>query len=654
MCGIAGRVNFDGRPVQAGDLQVLSAALAHRGPDGEGIYCHGNVGLAHRRLAIIDPAAGVQPFCNEDRSIALSYNGEIYNYLEIRRALEASYHFRTQSDTEVLLRAYETWGIECLQRCRGMFAFALYDARTTTMYLVRDRLGIKPLYYYHAGDTCVFASELTALLQDRSVPREIDPYGVAGFFRYQYVPTPATIYKQIAKLEPGHFLAIDVRQGTIKKHRYWQLNVCPAPKTEQVWLDELNAALDDIIRLYVRSDVPFGAFLSGGVDSSLVTALMATHLAEPVRTFSIGFNEPQYSELPFAAEASRIMQTKHHAHVVSSQLALEILPRLAIHFGEPFGDSSAVPTYYVSRQAAQHVKMVLSGDGGDELFGGYEVYAMLCQEYGLAPTEPAAVSLSRLARFQRQTQPLQEVGRRVYGWAKWFGKHYNLRRPAFAGAVQQLFNPPEPMMSLRARYDLYRSVFTPESARHVLRPEVPVMPDLSGPAASLGTRIAPIDPLTFSAAQDVHTYLLDDILTKVDRASMANSLEVRVPLLDHTLVELAFTMPPQCKLHFNSTTGEVTTKYLLKQSATRFYTTTFLNRPKMGFGMPVAAWLRGPLRACMEDELRNPHNAIFDWLHFAAVEEVMAGLLAGDDARVPQIWCLLMFSLWMRHVHYAR
>lgn len=654
MCGIAGRVNFDGRPVQAGDLQALNAALAHRGPDGAGIYCHGNVGLAHRRLAIIDPAAGVQPFCNEDRSIALSFNGEIYNYLEIRRALEPGCHFRTQSDTEVLLRAYETWGIECLQRCRGMFAFALYDARTMMLYLVRDRLGIKPLYYYHAGNSCVFASELTALLQDRSVPREIDPYGVAGFFRYQYVPTPATIYKQICKLEPGHFLAIDVRQGTLTKRRYWQLNVCSVPKTEQVWLEELNAALDDIIRIYVRSDVPFGAFLSGGVDSSLVTALMATHLAEPVRTFSIGFSEPQYSELPFAAEASRIMQTKHHAHVVSSQLALDILPRLAVHFGEPFGDSSAVPTYYVSRAAAQHVKMVLSGDGGDELFGGYEVYAMLCQEYGLTPTDPAAIALSRLARFQRQMQPLQEVGSRVYGWAKWFGKRYHLRRPAFAGAVQQLFNPPEPMMPLHARYDLYRSVFTPGSARQLLRPEVPVMPDLRGPAAALDTRIGPIDPLTFSAAQDVHTYLLDDILTKVDRASMANSLEVRVPLLDHTLVELAFTMPPQCKLHCNPATGEVTTKYLLKQSATRFYTTTFLNRPKMGFGMPVAAWLRGPLRACMEDELRNPHNAIFDWLHFATVEAVLAGLFAGDDARVPQIWCLLMFSLWMRHVHYTR
>lgn len=653
MCGIAGRVNFDGRPVQAGDLQVLNAALAHRGPDGEGIYCHGNVGLAHRRLAIIDPAAGVQPFCNEDRSIALSFNGEIYNYLDMRRTLESRCHFRTQSDTEVLLRAYETWGIECVQRCRGMFAFALYDAHTMTLYLVRDRLGIKPLYYYHAGDRCLFASELTALLQDRSVPREIDPYAVGRFFRYQYVPTPDTIYKQIYKLEPGHFLAIDVRQGTIKKQRYWQLNVSPVPKTEQVWLEELNAALDDIIRLYVQSDVPFGAFLSGGVDSSLVTALMATHLAEPVRTFSIGFSELQYSELPFAAEASRIMQTKHHAHVVSSQLALEILPRLARHFGEPFGDSSAVPTYYVSREAAQHVKMVLSGDGGDELFGGYEVYTMLCREYGFTPIAPTAVSVSRLARLRRQAQTFQAVGRHVYSWAQWFGKRYNLRRPAFAGAVQQLLTPLEPMMPLRTRYDLYRSVFTPESARHVLRPDVPVRPDLDGPAASLDTLSSSIDPLTFGAVQDVQTYLLDDILTKVDRASMASSLEVRVPLLDHTLVELAFTMPPQCKLYVNPATGEMTTKYLLKQSAARFYTTTFLNRPKMGFGMPVAEWLRGPLRACMEAELRNRQNAMFDWLHFAAVEEVIAGLFAGDDSRVPQVWCLLMFSLWMRHVHYA-
>jgi asparagine synthase (glutamine-hydrolysing) len=654
MCGIAGRINFDGRPVEPCDLQGLNAAMAHRGPDGEGIYCHGNVGLAHRRLAIIDPATGVQPFCNDDRSIALSFNGEIYNYLEIRRALEPSCHFYTQSDTEVLLRAYETWGIECVQRCRGMFAFALYDARTMTVYLVRDRLGIKPLYYYHTGDHCLFASELTALLQDRAVPREIDPYGVASFFRYQYVQTPATIYKQIAKLEPGHLLAIHVRQGTIKKRRYWQLNFCPVHKTEQAWLEELNAALDDIIRIYVRSDVPFGAFLSGGVDSSLVTALMARHLAEPVSTFSIGYSEPQYSELPFAAEASHIMQTKHHTQVVSSQLALDILPRLAVHFGEPFGDSSAVPTYYVSREAAQHVKMVLSGDGGDELFGGYEAYTMLCQEYGLAPTEPAAVSLARRARFWLQAYALHAGGKRVYGWAGWCWKRAHLRRPAFAGTIQQLCTPPNPVLSLQERYDLYRSVFAMEDARTLLRPEVTAMLDLHVPAVSLGTPGSLMDPLTFSTAQDVHTYLLDDILTKVDRASMANSLEVRVPLLDHTLVELAFTMPPQCKVRLNAITGHLETKYLLKQSATRFYTTAFLNRPKMGFGMPVAEWLRGPLKTLMEEELRTPHNTIFDWLQFDYVQEVVAGLFAGDDSRAPQTWCLLMFSLWMRYVHCAR
>src|SRR5437764_4742296 len=377
MCGIAGRVHFDGRPVWPRDLQAMNDALVHRGPDGEGIYCNGNVGLAHRRLAIIDPSAGVQPFCNDDRSIALSFNGEIYNYLEIRRTLESGCHFRTNSDTEVLLKAYETWGIDCLQHLRGMFAFALYDARTMTLYLVRDRLGIKPLYYYHAGDHLLFASELAAMLTDRSMQREIEPYGVAGFFRYQYVPTPATIYKHTYKLEPAHFLEVHVRQGTLRKQRYWHLNIHPVYKTEQVWLEELNAVLDDVSRIYVRSDVPFGAFLSGGVDSSLVTALMATQLAEPVRTFSIGFGEQQYSELPFAAQASRILQTHHHEKVVSYKLALDILHRLVRHFGEPVGDSSAVPTYYVSKEAAQHVKMVLSGDGGDELFGGYAAYTAI-------------------------------------------------------------------------------------------------------------------------------------------------------------------------------------------------------------------------------------------------------------------------------------
>jgi len=362
MCGIAGIVNFNGRPVDAQELARVNEALAHRGPDGEGIYCQGNVGIAHRRLAIIDPQTGSQPFFSEDRKLILSYNGEVYNYYEIRQELRADHNFRSRSDTEVVLNAYQKWGINCLERFRGMFALAIYDSRRERLYLVRDRVGIKPLYYARLDDRFAFASELGALLHFPWLPRDIETQSVANFLRYSYVPTPATIYKRIYKLEPGHYLEVDTREGRIRKERYWDLRMNIEEPRRQDFLEALNSKLDETIQIYLRSDVPFGCFLSGGVDSSLVAALMARHLQGRVRTFSIGFDEPEHSELPYGAEASRVIGTVHHEKVVSSQLAIDLLQRMVIHFGEPFADSSAVPSYYVSRETCGHVKMVLSGD----------------------------------------------------------------------------------------------------------------------------------------------------------------------------------------------------------------------------------------------------------------------------------------------------
>jgi len=297
-------------------LEAMNQVIAHRGPDGDGFFCDRNVGLTHRRLAIIDPRGGIQPFYNDDHSIALSFNGEIYNYVEIQRELEADFHFRTHSDTEVVVRAYEKWGISCLDRFQGMFAFALYDARRRKLYMVRDRVGIKPLFYYHTSDRLVFASEILAVLKVSGVQKDIALETLSAFFRYQYIPTPHTVYKNMYKLEPGYYLEIDTHGGQVHKHQYWNLAIHTVERPEVDWLDELNALLDDIVRIYVRSDVPFGAFLSGGIDSSLVTALMAKQLDHPVRTFSIGFHEEQHSELPFASEVAELINTNHYEKIV--------------------------------------------------------------------------------------------------------------------------------------------------------------------------------------------------------------------------------------------------------------------------------------------------------------------------------------------------
>ncbi len=612
MCGIAGIVNFDGQPVDLYELGTISDALIHRGPDGEGIYAQGGMGLAHRRLAIIDPKAGVQPFLSDDRRLALCYNGEVYNYRELRRELLADFPFRTQSDTEVVLRAYEKWGLECLQRFRGMFAFALYDERKGTLYLVRDRVGIKPLYYASLGDRLAFASELTALLRLRWLPRDIEPQSIANFLRYMYVPTPATIYQKIHKLEPGHYLEVDTRQGRIRKNQYWDLRIAVEESSQRDGLEALNAKLDETIQIYLRSDVPFGCFLSGGVDSSLVAALMARHLQGRVQTFSIGFDEPGHSELPYASQASGILGTDHHEKIVSSQLAFDLLQKMVVHFGEPFADSSAVPTFYVSRETSRHIKMVLSGDGGDELFAGYDSYPTTFRDYS-DPRYPARIRLFQtLARFI----PL--------------------------GRVKQA------ALNFREKQRSQRELFGDGDLRRLLRPEVAIPPRPEVKIDGDGTLL---DPITLFQAEDFKTYLVDDVLTKVDRMSMANSLEVRVPLLDHQIVEMAFSLPLSMRIRLDPLTGKVQTKVLLKMSAARFFPESFLSRPKHGFGIPLIEWCRGPLMPLLQETLLEVNGPIFDWVRPETVKGILRALLRGDGSAATKLWSLLMLHLWTKEVH---
>jgi asparagine synthase (glutamine-hydrolysing) len=614
MCGIAGIVNFGQQQVDAAALKRMTNALAHRGPDGEGIFHSGGVGLGHRRLAIIDPEAGKQPFFNDDGAMVLVYNGEVYNYREIRDDLKTESVFRTRSDTEVVLHAWEKWGPACLERFRGMFAFALYDARQRAVFLVRDRVGIKPLYYHLSGKRLVFCSEFAPLLESGCVEREIDTDALAHFLRYQYVPTPLSIYKGIRKLEPGYVMRVDVMTGEATAQQFWDLKIRLSERSEDECLEALNAELDSTVRIYVRSDVPFGCFLSGGNDSSLVSALMARQLKAPVQTFSIGFNEREISELPYAAEASRLVGTYHQEKVVSSDLAVDIFEKLVMHYGEPFSDSSAIPTYYVSKEAAGKVKMVLSGDGGDELFAGYDSYQTAFRDLH-PPRNWKAALFRRLAR-------------RIYG-----GRRYSASFPTGYG---------------QRKHDLQRFVFDAPSLRRILQKHISLPPPIR---PSIDTEGTTPDEVTLFQAQDFKTYLVDDVLTKVDRASMANSLEVRVPLLDHKLVELAFSLPLDFKIRPGANNGELETKYLLKKSAERFFPSHFLSRRKMGFGIPIIQWTKNDLRPTIERELGNKANDVFEWIAYDETRMLLKRFYNGDVRLSARIWSLLNLSTWMKNIH---
>ncbi|MCP5049786.1 MAG: asparagine synthase (glutamine-hydrolyzing) [bacterium] len=591
MCGIAGIIDLEGAPVQEVELRRMMESLTHRGPDDEGVFTRKGIGFGHKRLSIIDLTGGAQPFINESAGLVVVQNGEIYNYKEIRREIGEHYSFETNSDTEVILAAYHKWGIEGIHKFRGMFAFALYDMRRERVYLVRDRVGIKPLYYYRDDRLIVFASQLTALVQSGRVEPRISPVGLSGYLRYQYVPAPHSIYNNIYKLEPGHFLMIDLSNGKVEKDKYWDLRIETVPRGEDEALEELNELLDDTLNIYLRSDVPFGAFLSGGTDSSIVTALMEKHLDNPVQSFSIGFEEEEFSELAYAAEAGKTVHADHTERVLSSGLSLDLLQTIVRHFGEPFCDSSAIPTYYVSQLAREKVKMVLSGDGGDELFAGYRSYPEVYRHYyGDA----------------KSSTPVREV--------------HDRRREIFReGEIRKLMGSADDLFTSRWSY------------------------------AGNGS-----DPVACFQLQDFKTYLVDDVLTKVDRMSMAHSLEVRVPLLDHKIVEFAFTLPLDLRIRkLDEKTGPndaagLITKYLLKKSASRFFPFSFLDRRKMGFGIPVYPWMQGEFREAIEGELRDPGNGIFQWLDYEYVRRLVDEYyLENRRGLTARIWSLFIFSLWM-------
>lgn len=618
MCGIAGILRVDGAPAGADLLGAMTSAIAHRGPDGDGFFCDGSVGLGHRRLAIIDLATGDQPMATEDGSVVLVFNGEIYNFRELRRELEGrGATFRTTSDTEVILQAYEAWGVDCLPRLRGMFAFALWDRPRRRLFLARDRVGIKPLVYAWDGRRLLFGSEIKALLEDSGLPREIDWQALRDFLTLHYIPGPRTIFQAIRKLPPASYLLLDLGRGEPEVHRYWDLRFAPDPRpSEAEWLDGLRWHLTDAVRSHLVSDVPIGAFLSGGVDSSTVVALMAQATEGRVRTFSIGFDDADFDELRHARDVARRYDTQHFEYVVKPN-ALDTLPRLAWQFDEPFADSSALPTYYVSKITREHVTVALSGDGGDENFVGYTRYARASRLHEQLDGVPAVLARPLLRLAAR----LLPAGVRGQGYLDMLG----------AEPVDRYFK----LMAYQ-RSETLRSLLSPAAREHV---EPVVTPDLFRRLAAEGRAPDYVSALQYL---DIHCYLPEDILTKVDRTSMAVSLETRVPLLDHVLMEYVATMPTALK--FKEGAGKV----ILKRAMAGDLPAGILERRKMGFGLPIASWFRGELTDYVRDVLDGRRTRQRGLVDPRAVSALLDEHQGGGRDRSGQIWALLALEEWAR------
>ncbi len=619
MCGIAGFVDLEAAATQPDAerrVRSMCAVMRHRGPDDEGVYVADGVGLGMRRLSIIDLSTGHQPIHNEDGTVWVVFNGEIYNYRELREELEAEGHrFYTLSDTETIVHGYETWGEGVFSRLRGMFGIAIWDERSKTLLLGRDRPGIKPLYYAEAGGRLFFGSEAKCLLVNPEIDRSLDLTAVDHYLAYLYTPRDRAVFKGMRKLPPAHYLR--VRDGRVECQRYWQL---PAGKavfrgSEQDALDALEQTLSDAVRSHLVSDVPLGAFLSGGIDSTIVVALMARATGRPVRTFSIGFDESAYDELPHARRVADHLGTEHHELTVRPD-ALGILDRLIWHFDEPFADVSAVPTWYVSKMAAEQVTVVLSGDGGDELFGGYDRY----------------LPHPNVARFDRH---VAAVGR-VLAAAAWRGLPHGARGKNFLRHVAR---------DAQGRYldsvtfyhaDERRSLLSPasqqalgawEAERYFRRPF---------------RRLAGLPFADQMMAFDFETYLPEDCLTKVDRMSMAHSIESRVPLLDHCVVDFAASLPADLKIRHG------VRKYLLKQLAYRLVPRPLLDRPKQGFGVPIGHWFRGSLRDAFGDILASPTARQRGYFDYRFVDRILSEHLSGKRDHALRLWQLLVFEQWHR------
>ena len=613
MCGIAGIVSLEGKPVLEQELRNMCSAIAHRGPDDEGFYFQTGVGLGMRRLSIIDLDSGRQPVSNEDGTVWVVFNGEIYNFQELRQQLKGRGHvFSTHGDTETIVHLYEEYGNHCVDHLRGMFAFALWDERHKRLLVARDRLGIKPLYYAEIGGRILFASELKSILQLPEVGRSFNWSAVSHLFSFLSTPPTEAIVDGVHKLEPGHLLTASPG-GTPVIERYWELSFEPDyGKEEDYFVEHVRGLLEESVRLHMVSDVPLGAFLSGGIDSSSIVATAARLTDAPLKTFSIGFSEPDYNELEYARVVATRFRTEHHELTLGPD-SLDRLEDLAWHLDEPFGDSSAIPTFMVSKLAAQSVKVVLSGDGGDELFAGYDKYLVEKRERGYTPL-PALIRtvLGKIGR----TMPDGMRGRNL------------LRHMSLAGAE---------------RYLDACTLFRRDDMKKLFRPDVFELLAPYEPWRAKAAYMESGDRHWLSNLQglDVNNYLPLDILTKVDRMSMAHSIETRVPLLDHKLVEFAATIPPEMNLRGG------TTKYVLKRAMKGILPERIINRPKKGFAVPLGYWFRGKLGSYVRDLLLGESARRRGFFNAPYIEDLIAQHERGRNLDL-QLWTLISFELWAR------
>jgi asparagine synthase (glutamine-hydrolysing) len=598
----------------------MCEAVRHRGPDEDGFYLKGSTGLAMRRLAIIDLKGGQQPIYNEGRTACIVFNGEIYNYRELRAHLEKlGDRFRTDSDTEAIIHLYDRYGADCPKYLRGMFAFAIWDEQREELLLARDRVGKKPLLYAELDGQLVFGSEFTALLLHPDISREIDTRAIHYYLSFMCVPAPLTAYRAIRKLEPGHTLSY--RRGEIKIERYWQPDFSNKLKiSEEEAGERAIATLREAVRLRLISEVPLGAFLSGGIDSSAVVALMSEESSEPVKTFSIGFEEQDFSELHHARRVAEHVGAEHHEFIVRPR-ALDVLPTLVEHYGEPYADSSAIPTYYVSRETRQHVTVALNGDGGDECFAGYERYAamQLAERYHRLP----GVLRDSLISPGIDLLPSSELRRSRVRDLKRFLRAASLPKVERYLRWVSVFDRD-------AKSELYSDHFQHETegldAARFIEPWF---------AKANGAGI--VDAALLA---DTMTYLPNDLLVKVDIASMAVSLEARSPFLDHHVIEFAASLPEGLKLR------GLTTKYLLKRVLKQLLPAENLKRRKMGFGVPIGHWFRGEMQNFLREALLSEKALKRGFFKPASVKRMVEEHTRGGRDHAPQLWTLLMLELW--------
>jgi asparagine synthase (glutamine-hydrolysing) len=633
MCGITGIFdtqtlgNGKGRrEIDRAVLHRMNETQLHRGPDEGGLHVEPGVGLGHRRLSIIDLSTGQQPLYNEDNSVCVVFNGEIYNYQELIPELQTLGHvFHTRSDTEVIVHAWEAWGEACVDRFRGMFAFALWDRNRDTLFLARDRLGVKPLFYALLDDgTFLFGSELKSLLAHGGLRRDIDPLAVEEYFALGYVAEPRCIFRQAKKLPPAHTLTLRRGQPLPEPREYWDVRfTLDAQLGVEEACHELEQRLSESIRLRMIAEVPLGAFLSGGVDSSAVVAMMAGLSKEPVNTCSIAFSDPAYNEAAFAQKVADRYRTRHFVDMVESD-DFDLIDTLARLYDEPYADSSAIPTYRVCQLARKHVTVALSGDGGDESFGGYRRYWLHLLEEKMRAALPLGLR-----------RPLFGTLGRVYPKADWAPRMFRAKTTFEAlarNSVEAYFHSVSVIRNAQ-RGQIYSDAFKAElggyNAQQVF--------DLH--AAKAGTD----DPLALIQYIDLHTYLIGDINTKVDRASMAHSLEVREPLMDHPLVEWLATLPTSFKMR--GAEG----KYLLKKAMEPYLPQDIMYRPKMGFAVPLARWFRGPLRQRVRDELLGGPMLETGWFNRDAIQLIVEQHESGRRDHSTPIWVLLMFDAFLRN-----